>query len=45
MFRTIAAFLSVVTSSESTVPTFAPAIFTSSPGITKTALSKIARTL
>ena len=31
MFRTIAAFLSLVTSSESTLPTFTPAIFTSSP--------------
>ena len=39
-----AAFSSSVTSSESTAPTTAPAIFTSSPGTSDDALSKIART-
>src|SRR3954453_9290936 len=44
MLRTTAAFLSGVTSSDSILPTFAPAIFTSSPGTARTK-SKIARTL
>ena len=39
-----AAFLPGATSSESTTPTGAPAIFTSSPGTSEAALSKIART-
>ena len=39
-----AAFSSSVTSSVSTAPTTAPAIFTSSPGTSDDALSKIART-
>ena len=34
----------LVMSSESTLPALTPAILTSSPGITETALSKIART-
>ena len=45
MASTTAALKSGVTSSESTLPTFTPATLTSSPGITKPALSKIARTL
>ncbi len=45
MSRTTAALKSSVTSTESIVPTLTPATFTSSPGITKPALSKIARTL
>jgi hypothetical protein len=42
--RTTAAFSSSVRSSESTAPTTAPAIFTSSPATSDDALSKIART-
>ena len=42
---TIAAFLSLVTSSDSTAPILAPAVLTSSPFTTFEALSKIARTL
>ena len=42
---TTAALKSGVTSSESILPTLTPATLTSSPGITKPALSKIARTL
>ena len=45
MSSVIAAFLSGVTSSAPILPTLTPAIFTSSPGMTDTALSKIARTL
>ena len=45
MSSTTAALKSSVTSIESIEPTFTPATFTSSPGITKPALSKIARTL
>ncbi len=45
ILSTIAAFLSGVTSIESTVPTRAPAILTSPPGETAAALSKMARTL
>ena len=44
MSRTIAAFLSFVTSSDAIWPTLTPAIFTSMPVIAKPALSKIART-
>jgi hypothetical protein len=42
---TTAAFWSAVTSSDSILPTFTPAIFRSSPGITEKALLKIAVTL
>ena len=45
MSSTTAALKSRVTSIESILPTLTPATFTSSPGITKPALSKIARTL
>ena len=44
MRRTTAAFSSSVTSSVSTTPIAAPAIFTSSPCTSEEALSKIART-
>jgi hypothetical protein len=44
MSSTTAALSSSVTSSDSIFPTFTPATFTSSPGITKPALSKMART-
>ena len=43
MFSTTAALLSGVRSSDWILPTFAPAIFTSSPGTARTK-SKIART-
>ena len=44
IFSTTTARCLASTSSESIVPTLTPATFTSSPGITKLALSKIART-
>ncbi len=45
MSSTTAALLSSVTSIESIEPTRTPATLTSSPGMTKPAFSKIARTL
>jgi hypothetical protein len=45
MSSTTTALKSRVTSIESIFPTLTPATLTSSPGITKPALSKIARTL
>ncbi len=45
MRSTTAALKSSVMSSASILPTLTPATLTSSPGITKPALSKIARTL
>jgi len=44
MSRTTTALLSLVRSRLSILPTLTPAIFTSSPGITKLELSKTART-